>query len=153
MVLSWRREDLGWISGGSSLPEEWWGAGTGCSERLWMPRPWRCSRPGWMGPWAAWFSTECGGWWPCLWQGGWSFMILEVPSNTGHSEILWCYEIPPNTKKSVWNKQPCRVWQSCFSPIPFCSLGNEVHNQQTQLCLQSDLSHSFSSQSCTSWQT
>jgi len=22
-------------------------------EKLWMPQPWRCSRPGWMGPWAA----------------------------------------------------------------------------------------------------
>jgi len=30
------------------------GAGTGCPEKLWMPHPWRCSRPGWMGPWAAW---------------------------------------------------------------------------------------------------
>jgi len=37
MVLSWGRENLGWMSGGSSLPREWWGAGTaaqggcGCS--------------------------------------------------------------------------------------------------------------------------
>ena len=59
-----------------------------CPERLWMPHPWRCSRPGWMGPWAAWSSIKCGGWWPCLWQGGWSFMILEVPSSPGHSVIL-----------------------------------------------------------------
>ena len=49
----------------SSLPGEWWGAGTGCLERLWMPRPWRCSRPDWMGPWATW-SSKWGGWWPCL---------------------------------------------------------------------------------------
>jgi len=49
----WKREDLGWISGGSSLLWEWWGAGTGCPEKLWMPRPWRCSRAGWMGPWVA----------------------------------------------------------------------------------------------------
>ena len=48
----------------SSLQGEWWGAGTGCPERLWMPHPWRCSRPGWMGPWAAW-SSKWGGWWPC----------------------------------------------------------------------------------------
>jgi len=38
-------------------------------ERLWMPHPWRCSRPGWMGPWAAWPSVKCGDWWPCLGQG------------------------------------------------------------------------------------
>ena len=57
-----------------------------CQERLWMPHPWRCSRPDWMGPWAAWSSIKCGGWWLCTWQGGWRFMILEVPSNPGH---LW----------------------------------------------------------------
>ena len=27
-------------------------------------RPWRCSRPGWMGSWATW-SSKWGGWWPC----------------------------------------------------------------------------------------
>jgi len=29
--------------------------GTGCPRRLWMPHPWRHSRPGWMWLWAAWF--------------------------------------------------------------------------------------------------
>jgi len=32
--------------------------GTGCPRRLWMPHPWRHSRPGWMWRWAAW----SGGW-------------------------------------------------------------------------------------------
>ena len=27
--------------------------------------------------------------WPCLRQGGWSLMILEIPSNPSHSMILW----------------------------------------------------------------
>ena len=54
-----------------------------------LPCPWRCSRPGWMGPWAAWSSIKCGGWWPCLWQGCWSFVILEVPSNPSRSVNLW----------------------------------------------------------------
>jgi len=27
--------------------------------------------------------------WSCLWWGDWSLMILEVPSNPGHSVILW----------------------------------------------------------------
>ena len=62
MVLNRGREDWGWMSGGSSLLWEWWGAGTGCPERLWMLHPWRCSRPGWMGPWAAWSSIKCGSW-------------------------------------------------------------------------------------------
>ena len=39
-----------------------------CPERLWMPHPWRCSRPSWMGPWATLSSTKSGGFWPCLWQ-------------------------------------------------------------------------------------
>ena len=38
-------------------------------------------------PWTAWSSIKCGGWWPCLWWGNWRFMILEVPSNPGHSVI------------------------------------------------------------------
>jgi len=32
-----------------------------CPRRLWMPHPWRHSRPGWMWLWAAW----SGGWRPC----------------------------------------------------------------------------------------
>jgi len=88
MVFSWRREDLGWISGGSSLLWEWWGAGTGCPERLWMPHPWRCSRPGWMGPWTAWSSIKCGGWWPCLWRGiGAWWSLRSLPTQA----ILWFY--------------------------------------------------------------
>jgi len=64
---------------------EWWGAGTGCSEKLWMPHPWRCSRPGWMGPWATWSSS----WQPYLWHGGWNLLIFEVPSNPSHLVTLW----------------------------------------------------------------
>jgi len=61
------REDLDWISGEvldresgevlDQLPR-----GCGCPIH-----PWRCGRPGWMGPWAAWAGIECGGWWPCVW--------------------------------------------------------------------------------------
>ena len=31
-------------------------------------------------------------------QGGWRFMILEVPSNPGHSVILWISKQLSNTK-------------------------------------------------------
>ena len=41
------------------------------------------------GPRAAWSGVPCGGWWPCLWRGGWRLPIFEVPSNPGHSGILW----------------------------------------------------------------
>jgi len=30
---------------GSVSLRGWWGTGTGCLERLWMPHPWKCSRP------------------------------------------------------------------------------------------------------------
>ena len=32
-----------------------------CPERLWFPQGQRCSRPGWMGPWAIWSSIRYGG--------------------------------------------------------------------------------------------
>jgi len=45
-------------------------------------------RPGWMGPWGAWSGIKCGGWWSCLWREGWRLIILEAPSNPGHSVTL-----------------------------------------------------------------
>jgi len=36
-----------------------------CPEKLWVPHPWRHSRPGWMGPWAA----RAAGGQPYPWQG------------------------------------------------------------------------------------
>jgi len=39
--------------------------------------------------WAAWAGIKRGGRWPCMQWGGWSFVILEVPSNPAHSVILW----------------------------------------------------------------
>ena len=35
----------------------------------------------------SWSSIKCGGWWPCLWRGGWNLMILEVSSNPNLSVI------------------------------------------------------------------
>lgn len=31
-----------------SFLRRWWGPGIGCSEKLWVSHPWRCSGPGWM---------------------------------------------------------------------------------------------------------
>ena len=100
VALSSRREGLDWISGGRSLQREWWGAGMGCPERLWMLHPCRCSRPGWMGSWATWSSTRSGGRWPCLWQGGWKLMILGVPSNPSYSMIISLHLL--NKLRKVW---------------------------------------------------
>ena len=69
----------------NSSPWGWWGTGTGCQENLWLTPPWQCSRPGWMGLWAAWSSRRC----PCSLQGGWNEMVYKVPSNPNHSIILW----------------------------------------------------------------
>lgn len=52
---------------------------TGHPEKLWMPQPWNCSRPGWIRLWATWSSER----YPCSWQGGlelddlWSLLQLK----------------------------------------------------------------------------
>jgi len=49
-----------------------------CPEKLWVPHPWRHSRPAWMGPWAA----GSGGWQPCTQQGSLlELLLLEYPSH------------------------------------------------------------------------
>jgi len=45
----------------------------------------RCNNTRCVGVWS---SIRYGGWQPCLWQEGWSLMILEVPPNPSHSVIL-----------------------------------------------------------------
>jgi len=53
--------------GGSFSLRVGWRTGTGCPRRLWMPHPWRHSRPGWM--WLQ-FLAACSYWprsfWSCL---------------------------------------------------------------------------------------
>jgi len=58
------------------------------TQQLWKLRPPRCSRSGWMGPWAAWSSDWFSGWQPCPTQG-WKWIIFEAPSNPSHSMIMW----------------------------------------------------------------
>ena len=61
------------------------GAGPGCPEKLWLPPPWQCSRPGWTGLWAP-CSGRRG---PCPWQGGGTGWALRfLPTQT----IRWFYE-------------------------------------------------------------
>ena len=105
-----------------------------------MPRPWRCSRPGWMGLWAAWSSITYGGWWPCLWQGGWSLVILEVPSNPSHSMIL--RQKIRTTYSSLKDRSPAN---SVSSQTPkgraACMLTSPLHSYRSpraimDLCIQ-----------------
>ena len=61
-----------------------------------MPRPWRCSRPGWMGPWATWSRGEVGG--PaCGRNGGDSSPLRSLPTRA----ILWFCD----SASSRWGRQ------------------------------------------------
>ena len=86
MVLSWRREGLVWIPGGSSLLAE---SGEVLAQAA--QRGCRCPVPGGVQGQVGWgpgeVNGEVGG--PAWGRRGWRFMILEVPSNPGHSVILW----------------------------------------------------------------
>ena len=75
------------------------------------PPPWKCSRPGWMKPWATWSSPRSGGWWSCLWQRSWNLMILWVPSNPSHSMILWLLQPLPVLPKYASFLLP-KIWTS-----------------------------------------
>jgi len=127
MVLSWRKEVLGWMSGGSSLLWEWWGAGTGCPERLWMPHPWRCSRPGWIGPWQPGLvlNGEIDG--PACGRGiGASWTLKSLPTQT----ILWFCDIgitgSYNKDRRGENsdvKSLTRVWRKITSGAVYNEVG------------------------------
>ena len=57
--------------------------GTSCPEKLWRPRPWKRSRPGWTGLLATWSSWRG----PCSLQGGSARWPIKVPSNPKRSMI------------------------------------------------------------------
>lgn len=45
---NWKRIDLNELSGGNSSLWGWWGPGTRCPGKLWLPHPWQCSsHAGW----------------------------------------------------------------------------------------------------------
>jgi len=70
----------------SSLMSRWYIQVVVCHGGKWMLHPWRCSRPGWMGPWAAWSGIKWGGWWPCMWRGvGASWSLGSLPTQA----IMW----------------------------------------------------------------
>ena len=53
--------------------------GTGCPVRLWVPHPWRHSRPDWMGP-------RVGG--SPAHSRDWNWIGFKVPSSSSHFMIL-----------------------------------------------------------------
>ena len=67
----------------------------GCPEMWWMPHPWRHSRSGWTGLWAAWSSCRC----PCSLQGRWTITFkglfqfkqlyyLQISRGHGSNSVL-----------------------------------------------------------------
>ena len=92
-VLSSSREGLDWMSGGSSLQRGWWGAGTGCPGRLWMPPGGVPGQAGWgHGQHGLVLNREVSG--PACGAGvgdSWSLRSLPTPS---HSVILWLDQPP-----------------------------------------------------------
>ena len=58
-----------------------------CSEKLWVPYPWRSSRTGWMGPWAA---ELVGG--RSVHSRGLELSGFKVPSNSSHDYVLHCVQ-------------------------------------------------------------
>jgi len=53
-----------------------------------VPHPWRHSRPGWMGPWAAW----AGGGQPCPWKGlGLGGLWGPFQPKPSYYSIIWFY--------------------------------------------------------------
>jgi len=114
---------------------------------------WRHSRPGWVGLWATWSSTRSGGCWPCLWHGGWSLMIFEVPSDPCHSAILWfCDSVTqfhscrlsksrPHTVsvlllcRKIRKNSGLQMWISCFKLVDLFQERFTVQNAAVCVCL------------------
>ena len=98
MVLSWRREDLGWMSGGSSLLWKRWGAGTAAQSGC------GCPVPGGVQGQVGWAPGSLG------WYALWSLVALPVAGSLELDDtwgslqaILWFYDtmIQRNTIKPV----------------------------------------------------
>lgn len=102
-----RRGDLGQILEGNSLLRRWWNPSTGCPEQLWKPHPWRHSRPGWLGPWAAW----AGGDNPPM-ARDWSWVGFKDHSNPIQPVISWSEHLGPTNENSLtvlWAEMGCYV--------------------------------------------
>lgn len=57
--------------------------------------PWKCSRQGWIGPWATWSS----GWYPAHGRGAETRSSLRSPST---QTVLWIYDSVIDCRFSVW---------------------------------------------------
>jgi len=66
----------------------WWGIGTGCPERWWVPIPGDTQGQA-GGALSTWWSCRC----PCSVQGCWTRWPLGVPSNSNGSVILWVWAV------------------------------------------------------------
>ena len=77
-------------------------------RELWVPHPWRCPRPGWMGPWAA-------------WAGGWTTSPLKGVGGG------WALRSFP-TQLTLWlcdSKIPCSL---CHSEKPVSEMSTDMQS-------------------------
>lgn len=85
----------------------------GADGKLWVPHPWKCRRPGWMGLWAAWSSGIC----PCPWQGGlsrWSLRSFPYKPNFHSWAVVLgmpiCSETPLGYSKRAGGAAVLPTW-------------------------------------------
>jgi len=112
-------------------------------EKRWMPHPWRCSRPGWMEPWAAWSITWLNSWQPCMRQRvgtRWSLKSLPTqPILLFHdSNIPWADTPYPSLLSSVptlhsvvSTSLPC-CFRLLLDPLRLSLGGQREHRGQGQ---------------------
>lgn len=78
---------------------------------------------GWVGLWATWPRERC----PCLLQGGWNWMILNIPSSPTHSMIKKPPWLKPKIKdtrsKKQPNQNPTKQWNTHFITLKILDLG------------------------------
>lgn len=111
-----------------------------CPGRLWVPHPWRCSRPSWMGPGQ-----------PELEDGvpahsrGWNRVDFRVPSNLSHSVIPCFFFFHMNYSKYQWRKpRGQRLVTPSGSPLPAPSFAAWFCSALPKTC------HCYSSHGCVS---
>jgi len=125
-----------------SLFREWWSTGKCCPERLCMCHLWRCSRPGWMGQWAA---VLLGG---SSVQGRGELELLDpqvyfqynpyicsIYTIYRHIYVLYIHKLrEPRLTSTVWSPQASESGDDC-QWVQFFLYGGITHFSLTCTCM------------------